>query len=126
MIPMCKMNTLDNAPMSHKRYSTWERNQAQGLKQDCSGCSARRQKKCKSKNLKAGTPSNKMSPKKLPRALRLAEHPTSPEIRGKMINRRQGIAIEETFNIKTNQFKYKIIPVMYGRTADRWGKAIHE
>ncbi len=125
---MCKINTLDNAPMSHKTYSTWERNQAQGRLQDCSGCSARRQKKCKSKNHKVGTDSNKLSYKKLPRVLRLADHPTSPEIRGKMINRRTGLSIEIDPLARTvnGRLKYKVIPVIYGRTADRWNKAIHE
>lgn len=115
---MCKQYPMDEAIMPHKTYSTWERNQAQGILKSCSQCSKRKQRRCLGKSMDLGERS--FSPMKKRRFVDNGALRPSPQVlKGQMINRRHG------FKLEVKEDKVKIIPIIYGRTVDRYAKQIH-
>ncbi len=120
---MCKNQTLLTRPMPSKLYSTFERNQAHEVLMDCRHCSPREQRRCKKSFSRTNKPteSNRLPDKYLKFKKKIDE----PELPRGQILRRHGFKVEISDKQINGRTAFKVIPLIYGRTVDRYSKMIH-
>ncbi len=125
---MCKNNPLSNVPMPHKLYSTTERNAAQGILEDCTKCSRRKQRKCRAAGLREAqkhkhhTPMNHRSV-----GLDKITIRKPPTIKGQLLSSKTDYKLEIKQPIKRvkGRIQCKIVKIIHGKTRDRYQEMIH-
>ncbi len=110
--------------MSSKMYSTWERSQAHEQVINCRDCSIKEQKRCQKSFSRNNRPTNS---NKLPaKYLKFKNREAAPDLPHGQILRKHGFKVEISDKQINGRTQFKVIPIIYGRTRDRYKEMIHE
>lgn len=121
---MCKKSSLLTRPMSSKMYSTWERSQAHETLTDCRNCSNAVRVRCQKSFSRTNKPTeSNLLPDKY---LKFKNRLDKPELPRGQILRKHGFKVEISEKQVNGRTQFKVIPIIYGRTRDRYKEMIHE